>query len=99
MAKYLFSYHGGRMADTEEAQQAAMAAWGAWFGELGAAITDPGNPIANSRTVGEGGGNPVTGYSLIEADSLDDAAAKAEGCPVIANGGSVEIGETIAIAM
>jgi hypothetical protein len=100
MAKYLFSYHGGRMADTEEAQQAAMAAWGAWFGELGSAVVDPGNPIARSRTVGEGNGaNPVTGYSLVEADSLDDAAAKAQSCPVLANGGSVEIGEAIEIAM
>ena len=98
MAKYLFSYHGGRMADTEEAQQAAMAAWGAWFGELGSAIVDPGNPIAQSRTVGDGGSG-VTGYSLIQADSLDDAAAKSEGCPVLANGGSVEIGECIEINM
>lgn len=97
MAKYLFSYHGGRMADTEEAQQAALAAWGRWFGELGDAIVDPGNPIGASTTVGDGGGNPVTGYSLIEAASLDDATAKAQGCPVLANGGSVEIGEAIAI--
>src|SRR5689334_3333527 len=99
MAKYLFSYHGGRMAETDEAREAAMAAWGAWFGKLGSAVVDPGNPIANSRTLGGDGGNQVTGYSLIEADSLDDAAAKADGCPVLANGGSVEIGETIEISL
>ena len=40
-----------------------------------------------------------TGYSLIQADCLDDATTKAEGCPVLANGGSVEIGECIEIAM
>jgi hypothetical protein len=100
MAKYLFVYHGGSMAATDEERQEAMARWGAWFGELGAAVVDAGAPIADRRNVGaDDGANPATGYSVIEASSLDDAAAKAQGCPVIANGGSVEVGECIEIPM
>ena len=101
MAKYLFAYHGGTMAQSEEEQQQVMAAWGRWFQELGPAIVDGGAPIGAARTVSSNGAadgagaNPVTGYTLIEAESLDDAAAKAQGCPVLASGGSVEVGETI----
>ena len=54
-----------------------MDAWGAWFGSLGAAVIDGGNPVGKSSTVkpdgslvSGGGANPASGYSLIEASSL-----------------------------
>lgn len=102
MAKYLLAYHGGAMAGTEEEQQAVMAAWGQWFGSLGPAVVDAGAPVSTARTVNAdgsvsdgAGANPVTGYSVIEASSLDDAAEKASGCPILSAGGSVEVAETI----
>ena len=104
MAKYLFSYHGGKMAESDEEMQELMAAWGAWFESLGPAILDGGNPIMTSSTVASdgsssdgGGANPVTGYGLFEADSMAAAIEMAKGCPVLAAGGSVEVGETIDI--
>jgi hypothetical protein len=36
----------------------------------------------------------VTGYSIIEADSLDAAVELVKGCPILQSGGSVEVGET-----
>jgi len=103
MGKYLFAYRGGMMADTDEQRQAVMQAWGEWFGKLGAAIVDPGNPFAGSTSVnGNGGGSAdsqLTGYSVITADSLDDAGALAEGCPVLSGGGSVDVYETIEVSM
>jgi hypothetical protein len=101
MAKYLLVYHGGGMAEGEAAQAAAMAAWGTWFQNLGPALADGGNPTGQAKTiagdgaVSDGGGaNPATGYSLITADSIDAAVAAAQGCPVLASGGSVEVAET-----
>ena len=38
MAKYLFVYHGGKMASNPQEAKEAMNAWGAWFGALGAAV-------------------------------------------------------------
>ena len=103
MAKYLFSYHGGSgMPQGEEEQAKLMAAWGAWFGTLGESVVDGGNPIGASMTVASdgstssgGGANPATGYSLVSASSIEEAVEKAKGCPVLANGGSVEVSETI----
>ena len=51
MANYLLTYMGGGMAETPEAQAKQMEAWGAWFGSLGAAVVDGGNPCGASRTV------------------------------------------------
>ena len=102
MAKYLFVYHGGSMPESQEEVAKAMDAWGNWFGELGNAVVDGGNPVGMSLTVqsdgsvaNNGGANPASGYSLVEASSDDDAVAKAKGCPVLAHGGSVEVAEAI----
>lgn len=103
MANYLLAYKGGSMAETEAERNAAMAAWGAWFEQLGAAIVQPGNPFGPSKAVAADGsvsnGAPLalTGYSVLAADSLDAATELAQGCPVLGNGGSVEVYETIEV--
>jgi hypothetical protein len=100
MAKFVYIYTGGQMAETPEAQEKAMQEWGAWFGILGDAITDPGNPFAGAVTVSpsgvtNGGAAGAGGYSIVTADSLDEAAALAKGCPVLTGGGTVEVYEAI----
>jgi hypothetical protein len=102
MAKYALVFHGGGMPETEEEGAKIMAAWGTWMEGLGSALTDPGNPFGNSTTiqsdgstVAGGGANPATGYTLLEADSLDAAVALAKGCPILASGGSVEVAEAL----
>jgi hypothetical protein len=102
MAKFLFVYHGGSHPETKEAQAKVMAAWGQWFGSMGKAVIDGGNPVGKSSTVRsngtiakDGGANPASGYSLIEAASLDEALAKAKGCPLLAAGGSVEVAQAM----
>ena len=87
------------MAETDEERQAVMAAWGAWFGGLGDAVVDMGNPFAGSTSVGGDGsaGSGLTGYSVVKSDSLDGAAELAKGCPVLSGGGSVDVYETITV--
>ena len=102
MSKYLFVYHGGSVPETKEEQAKVMDAWGQWFGSLGSAVVDGGNPVGKSSTVqsngsvvDNGGSNPVSGFSLIEASNVDDAVTKAQGCPILAAGGSVELAEAL----
>ena len=102
MSKFVLTYHGGAMAETEEEQATVMAAWGTWMEGLGSALKDPGNPAGASKTIGSdgsvsdgGGSNPVTGYSLIEAGSLDEAVTLAKGNPVLESGGSIEVVEAL----
>lgn len=100
MAKYLFVYHGGKEPESEEEVAKVLDAWGQWMGGMGAAVIDGGNPVGMSSTVNpdgsvadNGGSNPVSGYGLFEASDLDDAIAKAKGCPILVDGGSVEVAE------
>jgi hypothetical protein len=102
MAKYLFVYHGGSKPESKEAVKEVMNAWGQWFGSMGSAVVDGGNPVGKSSTVqsngsvvSNGGANPASGYSLIEASSLDDALEKARSCPILSAGGSIEVAEAI----
>lgn len=101
MPNYLLAYHGGGTPEGEEAQAAVMEAWNDWMDAVGENLLDGGNPVGQSRIVNADGsiadadGNPVTGYSIIEADDLDAALEIARGCPVLADGGSVEVAELI----
>jgi hypothetical protein len=101
MAKYLFAYHGGSMPETEAEQAQVMEAWNAWYNELGEAVVDPGNPVGQAATVAPdgsvsagGGTNPISGYTIIAANSLDAAVKMAAGCPVRLAGGTIEVAET-----
>lgn len=102
MAKYVFVYAGGERDQTPEAQQQAMQEWTAWAGVLGNSIIDFGNPFGASRTVKSGGSvdgtaSALGGYSVIEAASLQDAAEKATGCPILRVGGTVEVYEALSM--
>ncbi len=103
MAKYLLAYHGGRMPENQAEMNQIMGHWEKWFGRVGAGVVDPGNPIGQSRTLAGngaangGGANPVSGYSIISADSLDAAVALAQSCPILAIGGTIEVCETMNI--
>lgn len=102
MPTYLFTYHGGKSPDSPEEGEKIMAAWGAWFGQIGAALKDPGAPVGPSQIVSgkgvatDGGANPVTGYTLVEAADMAAALAHAKGCPMVVSGnGSVEVAEVV----
>lgn len=101
MPNYMFIYHGGKTPETPEEGEKTMAAWMAWMEEVGDAWIDRGAPAGMSmtvfadRTTEDGGANPVTGYSLVTAASQKAACDMARGCPLVADGGSVEVAEAI----
>ncbi|MBW2255209.1 MAG: hypothetical protein JRI25_11495 [Deltaproteobacteria bacterium] len=99
MAKFVLIYTGGMGMDAApEEKQKIMAEWGAWYGKMDASIVDGGAPFAASKRL-EGNGiedgslwdTPPTGYTVIAADSLDDAAAACEDHPHLNHGGQVQV--------
>ena len=104
MAKFAVIYSGGMgMAAAPEEQQKIMEEWGAWYGKMGAAVTDGGNPFGASKSIsGAGaaaadgpGAVPATGYTIIEAESLDAAAAACADHPHLNHEGQVSVFEAI----
>jgi hypothetical protein len=99
MAKFLYLYHGGGPPANPEDGQKVMQAWMDYFGRMGPKIVDGGAPTAPSRAVSGAPSSGVTGYSIIEAASLDEAQSLTNGHPHLMSGGSIEICETLPIQM
>lgn len=102
MTNFLLVYHGGTMPASEEEGQKLMAAWTAWFGALGNAVVDAGNPVGRSMTVhpggkvtDDGGPNPAAGYTVLRAAGADAIAAMAKSSPHLGGGGTIEIAPII----
>ncbi len=94
MGKYVFSFRGqpDRKATAED-----EAAWGRWFEQIGSSVADFGNRVSEARVVGTGPtADTLTGYVVVDADSLEAAVSLAEGCPGLRQGGGVEVGEIMA---
>lgn len=102
MPEFMFAYHGGKMPETPEEGAKAMAAWEAWYKDLGESVVHPGNPVGMSKTVSakgtqdDGGANPLSGFTIVEADTIEDACKMAAGCPMVADGsGTAEVAPII----
>lgn len=102
MTNFVLIYSGGGMPETEAEQAAVMEAWGAWYGRLGDAIADGGNPFSNVKSITSNGsvsdgpvGDRASGYTVLTADSLDDAVEMAKGCPILESGGQISVYETM----
>ncbi len=101
MPNYVFAYHGGKKPESPEAGAKLMAKWKAWIGGLGDAVVNPGTPLGKSKTVSssgvsdDGGSNPLSGFSIVKADSMDAALEMAKGCPTLELHGTIEVAEVM----
>ena len=101
MSNYVFAYHGGKKPESPEEGAKHMAKWKAWIGGLGDAVVNPGTPLGKSKTVSsagvsdDGGSNPMSGFSIVKADSMDAALEMAKECPLLEIGGTLEVAEVM----
>ena len=100
--KYLLVYYGGGMPDSPKEQARVLKQWDTWFKKLGSGLVDPGlpfsgavNKIKSDGSSAKGAiGQRATGYTIIDAASLDKATKVAKGCPLLKSGGSISVYET-----
>jgi hypothetical protein len=85
MKKFLFLYKGYTTPTPEIGQ-----AWMAWFAEVGEAMVDSGNPMTGGLEVTpdgvaelELGADSLTGYSIVNAESVEDAIELARRNPMV----------------
>ena len=93
MSTYLFTFR----APPQYAPSAeTFDTWAAWQLRLGARLKDRGSPAFTAAALGASPADTTLGgYSLIRAGSLDAAVTLARGCPLLARGGAVEVGELV----
>ena len=105
MSEYVFLYRGGEQGRSPERAQQMIQKWMTWFKELAAKghIKDRGQPLERSGKLVKGSQKTVTdgpfaeakdvvgGYTLIEANDLDQAVELSKGCPIFEVEGAVEV--------
>lgn len=99
MSRYALIYSGDQSIASREEQDAMLAEWEAWYAKMGDAIAEVGDPFgasmhiaaAGTPPVAGDGGMPASGYTVIDADSIEAAAAACADHPHLRRGGTVHI--------
>lgn len=99
MAQYIMTYLGGDQPSSPEEGRQHFEKYKAWLVSLGDSAISPANPLKDTRTVNSdgtvttGGTTSMSGYTVIEADSMEAALEIAKACPFLDIGGSLEVSE------
>jgi len=101
MKNYVYIYYNNGVREGLS-PEVSQTEWGTWFGKLGDKLVDAGNPFNEGGKAVEKTGVstienwPATGYSIVKANSLDEAAEWAKDCPVLMEpDGAVRVYETM----
>ncbi len=101
MSQYVIVYLGGNQPSTPEEGKQHFARYKQWLSSLGDSAVSPANPLKDTNTVNSdgsvtnGGASTMSGYTIIEADSMEVALSIARACPFLDIGGSLEVSELV----
>jgi len=99
MHHYIITYLGGDKPSSPEAGQQNYAKYQEWLASLGNSVVSPANPFKDTHTVNPDGtvktGSKtfMSGYTIIEAESMNAALEVAKDCPFLEINGSLEVSE------
>jgi hypothetical protein len=99
MPQYVIVYLGGNQPSSPEEGKQHFAKYQEWLSSLGDSAVSPANPFKDTSTVNSdgtvttGSTTSMSGYTIIEADSMETALEIAKACPFLDIGGSLEVSE------
>ena len=101
MPQYIIAYLGGDQPSSPEEGEQHYAKYREWLASLGDSAVSPANPFKDTSTVNPdgtvtpGSTTSMSGYTIIEAESMEVALSIAKACPFLDIGGSLEVSELI----
>ena len=101
MPQYMITYLGGDQPSSPEEGKQHMSKYREWLSSLGDSAVSPANPLKDTSTVNSvgtvtiGSTTSMSGFTIIEADSMEAALLMAKACPFLDIGGSLEVSELI----
>ena len=99
MPQYVIVYLGGDQPSSPEEGKQHFAKYKEWLSSLGDSAVSPANPLKDTSTVNSdgtvttGSTTSMSGFTIIEADSMEAALLIAKACPFLDIGGSLEVSE------
>lgn len=101
MPQYVIVYLGGNKPSSPEEGQKQFAKYKEWLTSLGESAVSPMNPFKNTSTVSpdgrvtQGSSTSMSGYTIIEAATIESALETAKACPFLETSGSLEVSELV----
>jgi len=101
MSQYVIVYLGGNQPSSPEEGKQHFSKYMEWLSSLGDAAVSPANPLKNTTTINpdgtvtNGGSTTMSGYTVVETDSMEAALSMAKACPFLDIGGSLEVSELV----
>ena len=101
MPQYVIVYLGGDQPSSPEEGKQHFSKYMDWLSSLGDSALSPANPLKNTSTVNSdgtvitGSTTSMSGFTIIEADSMGAALSIAKACPFLDIGDSLEVSELV----
>lgn len=87
MTEYVITYFGGSSSSSAEEGAQNMQEYSQWMNSLGETAVSPANPLKNTQTIAsngvcdKGSATQMSGFTIIKADTMDDAMSIAQRAP------------------
>lgn len=101
MPQYIFVYLGGEQPSDPAEMQKHLEKYQQWLVSLGDAVVSPAIPFKDTHTVQADGSatrgsiSAMSGMSIMNMGSMQEAIAAAKACPFLEIKGALEISELI----
>ena len=99
MPQFFITYLGSPKPSSAEEGKKHMNKYMDWLASLGDAALSPANPLKGTTTINADGSisnesrSTISGFTIIDVESLEGALAIAKACPYLEIGGSLEVSE------
>lgn len=104
MKKFILAYYGQPNFTSAEEAKEHQALWMRWAEELGDAIVNPGTPAKPGKVVTKDAetdteADAFNGYTIVQAETLEEAVGIARKCPFVVDGGTMSVHEAVDMQM
>lgn len=103
MPRYVLSYVGGEPPSTPEEGQKHFAQYQQWIADNRETMVSAMNPfkdthtVAPDRSTSKGTATGMSGYTVIETDTMESALEIAKSCPFLDINGTLEVSELVSM--
>jgi len=101
MTQFIITYFGGDQPASPDEGRQHFAKYQKWLNSLGDSVIDPMVPFKNNHTIKPDGSSSagsavaMSGHTLIQAESIEEAIIIAKACPFLDINGTIEVAERV----
>ncbi|MCU7968043.1 MAG: YciI family protein [gamma proteobacterium symbiont of Bathyaustriella thionipta] len=101
MPKFIFVYLGGEFPASPAESQKHFQKYQQWLDSLGDAVISPAIPFKDTHTIQPNGTatpgtmSSISGFSIVQLNSMQEALKIAQSCPFLEINGTLEVSQMI----